>query len=401
MSEQHGEELIRTEDQTQVLDRVPELEGEKVLPVEIVHVYVYDIGRAVDLKKAAAKIPAYPDIGFGKRRDTPSSLTLPKPLVLTLSTEECDAKCFEKFTALAKIYDDGALTLVVRYRTHSSFKDLASNSNLAVSDVSGSESVEQFADSSFQMVVNAIKDAVTGLKENWVFDRETYTAFCVLECPADSPESFLYQNREVAAALLAGEEPGVLHDSQVRQILEKPHSYRKNDIAIFDFDRCIIIDPTRDYEDVLLIAEHANYRLIELRALDSLLDKWLDEAERDIRKLYLSGGKTRFGQRAVKIKLGKLQTLRFDALFTLENLDNSSKIIGDYFLGLIYERLCSIFNTESWKISVGKRLDALQNVYELLKNDTAERRMLTLEIVFIIVCIVLPAIQIVQVMMAG
>jgi len=371
------------------------------LPIEIVHLYVYDIGRAVDLKKAASLIPAYPDIGFGKRRDTPSSLTLPKPLVLTLSTEECDAGCFDKFTAQAKIYDDGALTLVVRYRTQSTFEALASKSNLPVRDVGGSESVEQFANSSFQMVVNAIKDSVTGLKEDWVFDRETYTAFCILDCPGGSPENFLSQHKEVAAALLAGEELGVLHEGQIRQILEKAFSYRKNDLAVFDFDRCIIIDPSRDYEDVLVIAEHANYRLIELRALDSLLDKWLDEAERDIRKIYLSGGKTRFGQRAVKLKLGRLQSLRFDALFTLENLDNSSKIIGDYFLGLIYERLCSIFNTESWKISVERRLDALQNVYELLKNDTAERRMMTLEIVFIVVCIVLPLMQIVQVMVRG
>jgi len=371
------------------------------LPVEIVHLYVYDIGRAVDLKKAASLIPAYPDIGFGKRRDTPSSLTLPKPLVLTLSTEECDAGCFDKFTALAKIYDDGALTLVVRYRTKSSFRDLVSKANLPVRDTGGAESVEQFADSSFQMVVNAIKDSVTGLKDNWAFDRETYTAFCLLECPGGNPEAFLGQNREVAAALLAGEEPGILHDSQVKQILEKPFSYRKNDLAVFDLDRCIIVDPSRDYEDLLIMAEHANYRLIELRALDSLLDKWLDEAEKDIRKIYLSGGKTRFGQRTVKLKLGRLQTLRFDALFTLENLDNSSKIIGDYFLGLVYERLCSIFNTEGWKISVERRLDALQNVYELLKNDTAERRMMTLEIVFIVVCIVLPLMQIVQVMAAG
>ncbi len=371
------------------------------LPVEIVHLYVYDIGRAVDLKKAASLIPAYPDIGFGKRRDTPSSLTLPKPLVLTLSTEECDAGCFDKFTALAKIYDDGALTLVVRYRTRSSFRDLVSKANLPVRDTGGAESVEQFADSSFQMVVNAIKDSVTGLKDNWAFDRETYTAFCLLECPGGNPEAFLGQNREVAAALLAGEEPGILHDSQVKQILEKPFSYRKNDLAVFDLDRCIIVDPSRDYEDLLIMAEHANYRLIELRALDSLLDKWLDEAEKDIRKIYLSGGKTRFGQRTVKLKLGRLQTLRFDALFTLENLDNSSKIIGDYFLGLVYERLCSIFNTEGWKISVERRLDALQNVYELLKNDTAERRMMTLEIVFIVVCIVLPLMQIVQVMAAG
>lgn len=376
-------------------------DGDLELPVEIVHLYVYDIGRSVDLKKAASLIPAYPDIGFGKRRDTPASLTLPKPLVLTLSTEECDAGCFDKFTALAKIYDDGALTLVVRYRTRSAFTALAAKSNLPVRDVSGSESIEEFADSSFQMVVNAIKDSVSGLKENWAFDRETYTAFCLLECPGENPDAFLDRNREVAAALLAGEEPGLLHDSQVRQILAKPVSYRKNDLAVFDMDRCIIVDPSRDYEDLLIIAEHANYRLIELRALDNLLDKWLDEAEKDIRKLYLSGGKTRFGQRAVKLKLGKLQTLRFDALFTLENLDNSSKIIGDYFLGSIYERLCSIFNTEGWKVSVERRLDALQNVYELLKNDTAERRMLTLEIVFIVVCIVLPVIQIVQVMMTG
>jgi len=378
-----------------------EQDKDRELPIEIVHLYVYDIGRAVDLKKAASLIPAYPDIGFGKRRDTPSSLTLPKPLVLTLNTDECDGACFDKFTAVAKIYDDGALTLVVRFRTNSTFASLAAKSNLPVSDANGADSVEKFADSSFQMVVNAIKDAVTGLKENWVFDKETYTAFCVLECPGGSPEAFLNQNRDLAAALLAGEEPGVLHDSQVRQILEKPMSYRKDDIAIFDFDRCIIIDPMRDYEDVLLIAEHANYRLIELRALDSLLDRWLDEAEKDIRKIYLTGGKVRPGQRSVKLKLGRLQTLRFDALFTLENLDNSSKIIGDYFLGLIYERLCAIFNTDSWKLSVGKRLDALQNVYELLKSDTAERRMLTLEIVFIVVCIVLPLIQIVQVMVAS
>ncbi|TXT42576.1 MAG: hypothetical protein FD137_2106 [Spirochaetes bacterium] len=250
------------------------------------------------------------------------------------------------------------------------------------------------------MIVNAIKESVTGLKKDWTFDREIYTAFCVLEYPDESPEAFLARNREVAAGLLAGEAPLVLHESQIHQTLDKPLSYRKNDIAVFDLDRCLIVDPSRDYEDILIMAEHANYRLIELRALDGLLDTWLDEAEKDIRKLYLAGGKTKFSQRGVKLKLGRLQTLRFDALFTLENLDNSSKIIGDYFLGLIYERLCALFNTEGWKISVERRLDALQNVYELLKNDTAERRMLTLELVFIVVCIVFPVLQIVQVMMS-
>ena len=374
-------------------------DGEEELASEIVHLYVYDIGRAVDLKLAAGYIPAYPDIGFGKRRDTPAYLTLPKPLVLTLNTKDCDAPYFEKFSALAKIYDDGALTLVVRYRLRSSFESLAEKTNLPIRAARDSETVEQFADSSFQMVVNAIKDSVVGLNKDWKFDRETYTAFCIHQCPESSPEAFIAKHREASAALLAGEKTGVLHESQIRQTLDKPISYRRDDIAIFDLDRCIIVDPSRDYEDLLIIAEHANYRLIELRALDSLLDKWLDEAERDVRKIYISGAKPKRGQRAVKLKQGKLQTLRFDALFTLENLDNSSKIIGDYFLGLVYERLCSLFNTEAWKNSVERRLDALQDVYELLKSDSAEHRMLTLEIVFIVVCIVLPAIQILQVML--
>ncbi len=371
------------------------------LSVEIVHLYVYDIGRAVDLKQAASLIPAHPDIGFAKRRDTPASLTLPRPLILALSTEECDADCFERFSAQAKIYDDGAITMVVRYRTKASFADLAAKTNIPIRDDSESATVEEFADSSFQMVVKAIKDSVTGLVPAGKFDRETYTAFCILECPGDDPAAFLDLHRDAAAALLAGEKPGILHESQIRQTLDKPFSYRKNDLAVFDMDRCIIIDPSRDYEDLLIIAEHANYRLIELRTLDTLLDRWLEDAERDMRKMYVTEGKSKFGKYNLKMKLGRLQSLRFDALFTLENLDNSSKIIGDYFLGMIYERLCQIFNTDGWKIAVERRLDTLQNVYELLKSDTGERRMITLEVVFIVVCIVLPLIQIVQVMVAG
>jgi len=376
-------------------------DDDRELSVEIVHLYLYDIGRSVDLKKAASLIPAYPDIGFGKRRDTPSSLTLPKPLILTLNTEECDASCFEKFSAHAKIYDDGALTLVVRFRTTSKFEDLASKSNLMLRDVNGAPTIEQFAESSSRMVVEAIMPSVTGYSSEGFSQKETYTAFCILECPGGDPDAFLARNKDVAAALLAGEKPGILHESQVDQILGKPFSYRKDDIAVFDMDRCIIVDPLRDYEDVLVIAEHANYRLIELRALDSLLDKWLEEAERDIRKMYLSEGKPRKASRALEHKMGRLQTLRVDALFTLENLDNSSKIIGDYFLGQIYQRLCTIFNTDEWKTSVERRLDALQDVYEALKSDSGERRMLTLEIVFIVVCIVLPVMQIIQVMLAG
>ncbi|MDH7484301.1 MAG: hypothetical protein QHH01_06715, partial [Spirochaetales bacterium] len=221
----------------------------------------------------------------------------------------------------------------------------------------------------------------------------------LLECPGGDPVAFIRQHKEVAASLLSGEPVGTLHPSQIEAILSKPFSYRKDDIAIFDLERCLIIDPSADYDDVIMMAEHANYRLIELRELDRLLDQWLTEAEQDIRRLYLSQKRKRFSDRVLRLKLAQIQSLRFDALFTLENLDNSSKIIGDYFLGAIYHRLCELFNTDEWKVSVERRLEALQNIYELLKNDTTEQRMITLEIVFIAVCIIFPILQILQVML--
>ena len=102
----------------------------------------------------------------------------------------------------------------------------------------------------------------------------------------------------------------------------------------------------------------------------------------------------------MEVKVAHIQSLRFDALFILENLENSSKIIGDYYLGQVYERLCEIFNTEGWKWSVERRLDTLQDVYDMVKADTGESRMVALEVTFIVVCVIFPILQILQVMIS-
>lgn len=114
--------------------------------------------------------------------------------------------------------------------------------------------------------------------------------------------------------------------------------------------------------------------------------------------LYI-GSHRRKRTNALQRKFADMQALRIEALFILENLENSSKIIGDYFFGQIYEHLCSIFNTAGWKWSIERRLDVLQDIFEIVRGDISEQRTMVLEIIFIIVCIVFPIIQIVQVML--
>ena len=369
--------------------------------IEVVFFFLYDVGQRADLKKVAALIPAHDDMGIVKRRDTPASLLLPRPLVVKLNeTEVVEANDFESFTSLAKIYEDGAVTVIIRVKARIPFEELHTLRGRTVLEGGRGLTLDEYAEESFRRIFEAIKPAVSGPWAGDDFTRETYTAYCLIDGHED-PYGFLEAHRATAASLLIGESPSeVLHESQVGATLGRPFSYRKDDLAVFDMDRCLIIDRRRDYEDLLLIVEHANYQLLELRVLDKLLDRWLDEAERDMRLIYSGDARKEYRiSGSAQQKFAHIQTLRFDALFILENLENSSKIIGDYYLGQIYDRLCSIFNTNGWKWSVERRLDTLQSVYDMVKTDSSDKKMLMLETVFIVVCIVFPLIQILQVML--
>lgn len=366
---------------------------------EAVYFYIYDVGRSINQKSVAALIPAHDDLGLVKRRDTPASLSLPRPLVVRLNEEAAlDRGVFESFSAQAKIYEDGAVSVIIRAKARIRLSELHALHDKDLPNGEETVTLDGYADESFARLFAAIKPAVDDPWEDKAFDRETYAVFCLIDGEED-PASYLAEHRPEIAALLIGESPTeVLHDSQVNATLGRPFSYRKDDLAVFDMDRCFIVDARRDYEDLLLIVENANYQLLELRVLDKLLDRWLDEAEEDMRVLYTTGSRGRMRRigGSIQEKFAHIQALRFDALFILENLENSSKIIGDYYLGQIYDRLCAIFNTEGWKWSVERRLETLQSIYDMVKTDTSERKLLFMEVIFIIVCIIFPIIQIYQ-----
>jgi hypothetical protein len=377
--------------------------------VEIVHMALYDIGRSIDLKQAADLLPGTPGMRIMRRRDTPESVMIPTPLCIDLRSGKPKVftdESVEGFAATARLYDDGVMSIIIRLRVSSSLEDLHGIEHRPLS--AGIQDLDIYADERYRAVLELVEPAVsTDHYDETKMERESYTAYCFADVGC-SPSDFVVRNERDLTTLMTGEPYGaLLHPSQIRRTMSNPFSYSENDVAIFDMDRCIIIDAERDYEDVLLICELANYQFLELRTLDRLLDRWLDEAEDDVRlfqhKRSQRGQRGQRRQRGAPLqkKFAGLQALRLDALFILENLENSAKIIGDYFLGSVYEHLCGIFNTAGWNRSVERRLDALQNIYEIVKGDKTERTMLFLEVVFIVVCILFPVIQILQVMLTS
>ena len=76
-------------------------------------------------------------------------------------------------------------------------------------------------------------------------------------------------------------------------------------------------------------------------------------------------------------------SLRYDMLFILENLENVSKIIGDFYLGNLFEHLCSLFELDQWSTSIRHRLDVLGDIYQMARQDTNDRVMLIMEVLWV------------------
>ena len=349
---------------------------------ELISLYLYDVGRSVDLGRLELLLAGKSgnrDGGLAKgRSDTPESLLLPTPLIIDLESREWESgtspSVFRGVRFAAKVYGDGVVTIECRTQADVDLDQLHTLRFLELPDAgTGGLTIDAAAERHFEALMARIRKFVT--QDQYRFDgsnREDYHVFCLLD-PVSDPQGFLARHSDYLAPFLLGENPRIsLHAGQIATTLKTPFSFTDEDVAIFDMDRAFLVAPNGDYEDLLLIIEHANYQLLELRALDKLLDRLLEDAERDAR-----GG-------SLSRKIGNLQALRLDALFVLENLENSSRIIGDYYLEQIYDHLCGIFNTGGWKRNVERRLEILQSIYTLTKADKTDRTMVLLEFLVVV-----------------
>lgn len=366
------------------------------LETEVVYIYLYDAGRSIDLMNVAAIVPAdQTDSRGASGRDTPASLRLSRPLSVELAHLKAkDGIPFDSMRLNARVFEEGAISMCVRITGKFELAKFHKIRSTPIAIQGHETSIESWVDQSFRKFFARIRGAIT--LEPYVFAetvRDTYAAYCV-GTDVGNPESFVRANGKTIACLLNGETSRTdLHASQIAATLKGSFSYRANDYALFDLDRCLIIDPEKNYEDILLVVEQAVFFLLELRSLDMLLDRWLDKAEDDIT---IEFTKNTARLKMVKAQLAGIQALGFDALFILENLENSTKIIGDYFLGQIFNNLCGQFDTVGWTKSIERRLSTLDSVYARVNANETDRRMLFLETMFIVVCAILPILQIIQ-----
>lgn len=347
---------------------------------EVIFLRLTDVGRKINLRLASKLFPALPDKKIIKTKDTPSFVDFPEPLNLVITQKITSESIKIKDINLnIKLYEDGVISLIARLK----FKDIALNNIHTLRKTifytsDGEFNINSFLKFQFNKVYNQIKESIE--EEGYIFStfkHEKYALYCITDDIANISE-FIEINKNYLSKLLMGEKLDLeLNQYQIDLTLSQRFSFLKNDMVIFDFDRCLIIDPNLDYEDILLVAEIANYQLLELRTLDHLLDKRLNLAEEDIRKIYFK--RPGLGRRLSR-KVGNLLRLRYDLTFILENIENVSKLIGDYYLSQLYSNLSRLFNLKEWSDSIRHRLETIGDIYNISQTNINERFLLYVEI---------------------
>mgnify|MGYP003390178073 CR=1 FL=1 len=184
-------------------------------------------------------------------------------------------------------------------------------------------------------------------------------------------------DKVVVSSLLLAEPKEKLSEQIRRGIRDSVLQYSTHDMALIDWNSALVIEPSGSM-DVPMVLEFANSQLLEMRYYDDLLDEKLDALYKSVaghRPGILSNAYSRLGEEAGQIYL--------EIAEVVENVENSLKVVGDFYLATVFRTASSRFRFKDWQTSIDGKLGNLAEVSKLLHSQVSESRSHWLEIIII------------------
>ena len=206
---------------------------------------------------------------------------------------------------------------------------------------------------------------------------EDYVVYFLEEVRGVHDASELIERADIPALLL-GEAGHPLSARTRASITDQWYQYWSHDLAVIDWNSALVVEPSgvRDLPDVI---EFALTHLVEFRYYDDLLDDKLAKLYADIAKSERRPFRTNYERLA-----REASALFMDLTEFTERVDNSLKVIGDYYLATIFRASINRFRVREWQANVTRKLQLLARVSELLSAQVSSRRSYSLEWVVVL-----------------
>ena len=342
---------------------------------QVVYIYSFDI---------AYELPRQPEgtllgqpiaqVSVGSSKRSPRQLVFYRPNMITLPPQERIGPNGPVTVERAvKLLSVGAISITVRVPFRVSHIDqLVEYHDLRFADGSLTEEVRKLAEEVRRELAPYCVRPVDQIGEE-----EAYTVFCITSPLVTetgtrlSAETWLEDRRRQVASILTQEKDfSLLSDQEVKENTSRCCSYYGHDLTVVDWDAALIVNDSPDIEETLYIMELANVQLTELEAYDRILDEAVMRSYRDLERAPL-------GRR--RPMLASLREMRIDLARLSDELSNITKFFGDWHLARIYQMLSERFHLGDWHRVVAGKLNTLDSLYNLHKQDQTNRWMLVLE----------------------
>jgi hypothetical protein len=242
--------------------------------------------------------------------------------------------------------------------------------------IENDEEIEIFARTKAKEFQNDIRSAIPVMTE-WSIN-EDYVTYFIQELEGMKfPMATLAEKVDIPALILA-ETKDVLSDSIKKGILENTFQYSRDDLVVVDWNSALVVEPTGSL-DVPLVIEFALNQLLEMRYYDDLLDQRLNTLYNEVvgrKKGLFSNKYSRLAEEASQIYL--------EISEIVENVENSFKTVGDFYLATIFRASSKRFRFDDWQRSINDKLGNLAEVSKLLHSEVNESRNQTMEMIIVI-----------------
>ena len=352
---------------------------------EVVYVYVFDL--AYDMKgmptETLLSLPIQ-DYSAGQSKRSPKNAFFYRPRMIVLPGETKHGPHGEiKIRKSVKLFSVGAISIKVCVPFEvESLQELVSYHDTSFAAGSRLEDeVYKLAENILRELIPYCIRPVTNLTQD-----EAYTIFCIYELPHSTDgenicaDDWLTTNRREVAGLLTEEQDSTqLSEQEVEESTEQYLSYYNSDLVVVDWDAALVVGKEENLDDVLHTMEMANVQLAELEVYDHILDESLEMAYRDVARGRMPARRNIYRNlREINVDLARLS----------DELLNTTKFFGDWYLAKIFENLAGRFHLGDWHGSIDEKLKTLGDLYQILQQDRVNLWMIILEVTIVLLFII-------------
>lgn len=275
---------------------------------------------------------------------------------------------------IAKVWHFGTVSLCVQIPIpeNTNWPDLVKMANWIEND----EEIEIFCRDKAKQFQTDIAIAIPILTD-WSIN-EDYVMYFIQELDGmTGPLATLHEKLDIPALILA-ETKEILSDSTKKNVLENIFQYSRDDLVVVDWNSALVIEPSGSM-DVPLVIEFALNQLLEMRFYDDLLDQRLNTLYNAVvgrKKGMFSNKYSRLAEEAGQIYL--------EISEIVENVENSFKTVGDFYLATIFRASSKRFRFDDWQKSINEKLSNLAEVSKLLHSEVNESRNQLMEMIIVL-----------------